>query len=1105
MPKSFRILHISDLHERVALERMDEDRKAKIRLGEGQRYRVLEDHTFGLEGARQQHTRSGTFFDVLRLINNERQVDLLCFTGDVADWGLKEEYPVASTRFKNILTMLGLQADRLLVVPGNHDVDRNKTKEIWGKFRDRTLRAPNEISNWMGGRNTPYAFEPEWRELILERSRPFWEWVTNDLSRGDLLPKSHAHGRLGYRISLTIAGAQLHVIGLNSAWLCGDENDAKKILLTRGQIDLATRQAGRPLAGFRLALVHHPLGELLDESESRRLLSDTVDLLLHGHQHETIAEVSTDPDRSLRVLAAGSLYEGDEGDQYPNAFNVIDVHLDDGDRPLKYDLEFWGWAPHGYWFPTGAVYRAAAQGTMTWWTPLGEKECPQEVPFPAILTSFVGRQREIQDYMNAVRSRRLVTLTGMGGIGKTRLANEIVRRLRDDTHEFNDGIFFVDLAHPTENSEQAVVTAITAALGRRAKKDNEVEVVRALRSRPILLVLDNFETVIRGAAVVDRVVRSCPELHILATSQTRLHIDGEDWYEVKPMEILTAASPTAAALQGFDSFHLFRERARAAKPGWEVHDDVATDVKEILRLTEGIPLSIELVGARMGEFTLSEIASELRDRIGFLRRDGPAANQRQASMEACIDWTLNLLPPIALCLLHRLSVFAGGFFADDAETICEISNAADQLRVLMKYSLLSRDELLGRSRYRMLETVRACAAEKLEKAESEQLKWRHAAHFLKELKSASNRICGKNRMIGLARIDADLDNIFAGIQSSRLADDHRTLVEYSNALAFTNYLPLKGRFAENLTLAREGHLAAEALREVLLIARCDNALGKAYSDLPTGDHGENLNRAIACYEAALRVFTERDSRQDWAMTQNNLGTAYSDLLAGDRSENLNRAIGCYEAALRVRTERDFAQDWAMTQNNLGNAYSNLPTGDRGENLNRAIVCYKAALRVRTELELPEDWAGTQNNLGNASLELPTGDRTENLNRAIACYEAALRIYAERDFAQDWAMTQNNLGTAYLNLSAGNRAENLNHAIACYKAALRVYTERDFPQYWARAQYNLGTAYLNLSAGNRTENFNHAIACYEAALRGFEAVGGTNEMQTVNDLMARLRK
>jgi tetratricopeptide (TPR) repeat protein len=151
------------------------------------------------------------------------------------------------------------------------------------------------------------------------------------------------------------------------------------------------------------------------------------------------------------------------------------------------------------------------------------------------------------------------------------------------------------------------------------------------------------------------------------------------------------------------------------------------------------------------------------------------------------------------------------------------------------------------------------------------------------------------------------------------------------------------------------------------------------------------------------------------MTQNNLGNAYRDLPTGDRADNLRRAIACYEAALRVYSEGDYPADWAMTQNNLGNAYSDLPTGDRADNLRRAIACYEAALRVRTEGDYPAQWAMTQNNLGAAYSDLPTGDRADNLRRAIACYEAALRVYSEGDYPADWAMTLHNRGLSLFSL------------------------------------------------------------------------------------------
>ncbi len=161
-----------------------------------------------------------------------------------------------------------------------------------------------------------------------------------------------------------------------------------------------------------------------------------------------------------------------------------------------------------------------------------------------------------------------------------------------------------------------------------------------------------------------------------------------------------------------------------------------------------------------------------------------------------------------------------------------------------------------------------------------------------------------------------------------------------------------------------------------------------------------------------------------ASARYSLGSELIEATLGARVANLRQAIACYEAALRIRTEDDFPQDWAMTQNNLGIAYTDLPSGDRAANLRQAIACYEAALRIRTEADFPQDWAMTKNNLGIAYKDLPSGDRAANLRQAIACYEAALRIYTESDFPQAWAIIQNNLGNAYKDLPSGDRAANL---------------------------------------------------------------------------------
>jgi tetratricopeptide (TPR) repeat protein len=244
----------------------------------------------------------------------------------------------------------------------------------------------------------------------------------------------------------------------------------------------------------------------------------------------------------------------------------------------------------------------------------------------------------------------------------------------------------------------------------------------------------------------------------------------------------------------------------------------------------------------------------------------------------------------------------------------------------------------------------------------------------------------------------------------------------------------------------------------------------------------SVQKAIACYEAALRVRTEQKYPENWANTQSALGDAWSKLPTGDRTANLENAIACYEAALHFRTEQKYPERWAYTQDALGNAWSNLPTGDRAANLEKALAYYEAALRVRTEQEHPEDWASTQISLGGLWLMKPMGDRTANLEKAISYFEAALHVYTEQRYPTGWASTQGYLGLAWRNLPAGDRAENHRKAIACYEAALRVYTEREFPDDWATAQNNLYVAWRELPAGDHAANLEKAVSYLDAALR-----------------------
>lgn len=262
-------------------------------------------------------------------------------------------------------------------------------------------------------------------------------------------------------------------------------------------------------------------------------------------------------------------------------------------------------------------------------------------------------------------------------------------------------------------------------------------------------------------------------------------------------------------------------------------------------------------------------------------------------------------------------------------------------------------------------------------------------------------------------------------------------------------------------------------------ARIHRNLGSAYANSSAGDTSGNLKRAIEYYHMALEIFTEQSSAEDWAYTQQGLGIAYQDLETPDRVENLTKALESSKAALRVFSRTDFPEDWARTLNNIGGAYTKLPTRDRSLNLSKSLDCYRLACEVFTEEDYPLDWAGLQSNIGYTHFELPTGDQRDNLSRGISHCQAALRVFTEAEYPLDWATVQHNIGSALGDLPDTD-GSNLNAAINCLQAALRVHNERDHPTDWARIQNGLGNLRRRLSG--RDKDLSLVRDHYEAALR-----------------------
>ena len=448
-----------------------------------------------------------------------------------------------------------------------------------------------------------------------------------------------------------------------------------------------------------------------------------------------------------QILISGATYEL-VCDTVPAGAELVDL----GEKRLKDLLR-----------PTH-IYQLNATGFAAAFPPLKALDLfPNNLP--AQLSTFIGREKEMGQIKKKLEKHRLVTLTGSGGVGKTRLAIQVASELLE---AYPNGVWLVELASLTDPAlvTQTVCTALNVTPQGNVSAWNAL--TDYLKPKKILLVVDNCEHLIEACSqFCDSLLHICPDLRIIASSREALGIDGEHAYYV-PSLSLPDPKQGWAAVQESEAVKLFLERATTVVPEFELRQANAAAVAQICRRLDGIALAIELAASRLKILNVEQIAARLDDVFRLLTGGSRSALPRQQTLRALIDWSYNLLSEEERAVLRKLSVFMGGWTLEAAEAICGNPNMLDLLTHLVDKSLVAVDrEHADELRYYLLETIRQYAREKLaESGEIGPIRDRHLSYFLALAERAEPKVHESEQLQWLDRLEAELDNLRAALEWS---------------------------------------------------------------------------------------------------------------------------------------------------------------------------------------------------------------------------------------------------------------------------------------------------------------------------------------------------
>ena len=622
------------------------------------------------------------------------------------------------------------------------------------------------------------------------------------------------------------------------------------------------------------------------------------------------------------------------------------------------------------------VFELLAPNLPSGFPPLRTLESrPNNLPMQP--TPLVGREREVAEVAERLRSEEahLLTLTGPGGTGKTRLGLQAAADVLD---EFEDGVFFEPLAALPDPG--LVISEVAGVLGVRegGERPPEDALREFLRDRELLLLMDNFEQVLQASLLLGELLSACPNLKVLATSRIALRLYGEREYPVPPLALPDPKRPPPVdSLSHYEAVRLFIERAQDVKPDFSITNENAPAVAEICARLDGLPLAIELAAARIRLLTPQAILSRLGNRLKLLTGGARDLPSRQRTLRGAIEWSYDLLAPEERTLFARLSVFAGGRSLEAIEAVCDAEgdlevDPLDGIESLLEKSLLRQEEAAGgESRFVMLETIHEYAREKLgESGEAEEVRRRHAEYFLALAEEAEPELKGPRQLEWLGRLEEEHDNLRVALGWYFGAGEMEEELRIAGALVRFWYV--RGRLSEGRRWLEEGLAKADG-DGVAPPARAKALVGLGQVDAQEGDY----EKAARLYERGLAMYRELGDLEGIANSLWLLGT-----MVGSRQGDHERAMSLLEESLGLYRKLGDEHGIASLLNSLGMVAT--VQGDFA----RAVTMYEDALTLSRE---SGDASGVARFLGNLSYAvLLLGDH----GRAMVLAEEALATSRE---------------------------------------------------------------------------------------------------------------